>query len=216
MRNAFLNLIYVQVDTGVCHDLVVLSSRLCKKTSQRCAFPPHFTRIRCRKASYSRAILNILCDTALRHDNSALANARRRADAGLPANHCALADHGPASKPDLGRQNSARTNLTIMGDMDKIIEHGLIADPGLSKGAPINTAPGPDQNGIANLYTANMWQRHRPVIGNLETETGTADHGTGLDRDIITNAAVRQHRIRFDMTVPSYLNAFVDNSPGPD
>ena len=77
-----------------------------------------------------------------------------------------------------------------MRNMDKVVDHHLLADYRRSKRATINGASSSDAAEIVDSHGSDMRKMDRPVLCNFESEAGTANDGSRANDHIMAQIAM--------------------------
>src|SRR5580700_2782373 len=111
---------------------------------------------------------------AARRQPSAWADGHMIGKAHLAAQDGEIADGGTAPDAHLGHQHHVAAHLSIVADLDQIIDLGAFADHGITQGAAVDGVGGADLDIILDNHPPELGNPHVTRGRRGKTETGLA------------------------------------------
>src|SRR5690606_2078282 len=98
-------------------------------------------------------------------------------DHGGAADSAILADHGAAGHTDAGGHRGICADVTVMGDLNLIVQLDTVLDHGIGKRATVYRGVRADLDVVADAYPAHLGNLDPDSVLVGEAEAIRADHG---------------------------------------
>ncbi len=181
---------------------------------QPCGFPEPPLQRSGGKPSPCFAGRHVLEDRRRGADLGARADRQVIGHAGLAAERDSVAHRRAAGNAREGGGDAVATEPDVVGDMDEIVDLGVLADRRIAKSAPIHAAVGADRHPVLQDHPPQLRQVDDALGSAGRAESRLADHRAGVDRHPITDQGEADHRIGADAAVAAEGHARPDHHAG--